>query len=229
MIAFVRSLFLHRNQRAFMMLACLATAIQVSGQDSNRAHAPIQPPGSNPSTASSESSSDLLDELLRAEETPPRKPRPAAGEDLGADPPRHPILRVGEQMARVEELLRRQQTSAPTQRLQVRIVRGLDALIASAEQQAGPGSSRQPQDRRSEQNRAAGKGAANSAGMANAASPDAAAAGPVSPDGVWMNRIWGHLPDRLRSEIQTPVHETFLPAYERIITEYYKRLNEVDR
>jgi hypothetical protein len=39
-------------------------------------------------------------------------------------------------------------------------------------------------------------------------------------------RIWGNLPDKLRDEMQASISEQFLPKYERLIEEYYKRLAE---
>ena len=41
-----------------------------------------------------------------------------------------------------------------------------------------------------------------------------------------MRRIWGQLPDKVRDEMQAPMSEKFLPKYERLIEEYYKRLAE---
>ena len=41
--------------------------------------------------------------------------------------------------------------------------------------------------------------------------------------------VWGTLPERLRGQIQTPLQEEFLPRYERIIKQYYKRLAEQQR
>ena len=96
-------------------------------------------------------SADLLEQLLGQESdssnsAPQRRPD-TAGEDLHADSAEHPIAIVGQQMARVQKFLRRRETSAPTQQLQARIVRDLDALIAAAEQQAGRASSQPSQNR----------------------------------------------------------------------------------
>ena len=41
-----------------------------------------------------------------------------------------------------------------------------------------------------------------------------------------FRRIWGNLPDKLREEMQASLSEQFLPKYERLIEEYYKRLAE---
>jgi hypothetical protein len=47
----------------------------------------------------------------------------------------------------------------------------------------------------------------------------------VDPKQV-VGRLWGHLPDRLRHEMQSSFSEQFLPQYERLIEDYYKRLAE---
>ena len=225
-------------QQTFVALTLIvAVAIQVCGQassqpNSTRPNSPSAPPSRDRLTEPSVGSADLLEQLLGQESdssnsAPQRRPD-TAGEDLHADSAEHPIAIVGQQMARVQKFLRRRETSAPTQQLQARIVRDLDALIAAAEQQAGRASS-QPSQNRSDANRANSNGATRPAGTPSGASPREVTVRPSGQDAVWINRIWGHLPDLLRREIQTPVHETFLPPYKGVITEYYKRLSEVDR
>jgi hypothetical protein len=41
-----------------------------------------------------------------------------------------------------------------------------------------------------------------------------------------LRRMWGHLPDKVRDQMQASLSEQFLPKYERLIEEYYKRLAE---
>src|SRR5262249_13652138 len=41
-----------------------------------------------------------------------------------------------------------------------------------------------------------------------------------------LRRLWGNLPDKGRDEMQGSVCERFLPKYERLIEDYYKRLAE---
>jgi hypothetical protein len=41
--------------------------------------------------------------------------------------------------------------------------------------------------------------------------------------------VWGQLPPQLQKQIQSPTHEQFLPKYETLIIEYYKRLAEGER
>jgi hypothetical protein len=38
--------------------------------------------------------------------------------------------------------------------------------------------------------------------------------------------VWGVLPDRVRQQIQDLGDEQFLPEYEQVIRDYYRRLSE---
>jgi hypothetical protein len=38
--------------------------------------------------------------------------------------------------------------------------------------------------------------------------------------------IWGHLPDKVREQIDTLAIEEFLPSFEAMIEAYYRRLAE---
>jgi hypothetical protein len=41
-----------------------------------------------------------------------------------------------------------------------------------------------------------------------------------------LKAVWGHLPERVRQEVQNASVEQFLPKYEKLIEDYYKRLAE---
>ena len=41
-----------------------------------------------------------------------------------------------------------------------------------------------------------------------------------------VKQVWGHLPDKVRDQMQNASVESFLPKYEKLIEEYYKRLAE---
>ncbi|MCA9269945.1 MAG: hypothetical protein KDA41_15800, partial [Planctomycetales bacterium] len=41
-----------------------------------------------------------------------------------------------------------------------------------------------------------------------------------------VKRVWGHLPDRARQELQNASVEEFLPKYQQVIEEYFRRLAE---
>ena len=44
-----------------------------------------------------------------------------------------------------------------------------------------------------------------------------------------LRRFWGHLPDKVREQLQSSLSEEFLPKYERVIEDYYRRLAEDPR
>ena len=41
-----------------------------------------------------------------------------------------------------------------------------------------------------------------------------------------LKQLWGHLPPKLRDQMQSSSIEEFLPKYEKLIEEYYTRLAE---
>ena len=41
-----------------------------------------------------------------------------------------------------------------------------------------------------------------------------------------LKEVWGHLPPRVRAQMQSGAGEKFLPKYEKLIEDYYKRLAE---
>jgi hypothetical protein len=41
-----------------------------------------------------------------------------------------------------------------------------------------------------------------------------------------LKQVWGHLPARVREQMQSGMAEEFLPKYERLIEQYYQRLAE---
>ena len=41
-----------------------------------------------------------------------------------------------------------------------------------------------------------------------------------------LRRVWGHLPEKAREQMQNSIDEEFLPKYEKLIEQYYQRLAE---
>ena len=41
-----------------------------------------------------------------------------------------------------------------------------------------------------------------------------------------LKEVWGHLPARVREQMQNAASEQFLPKYEAMIEQYYERLTE---
>lgn len=164
----------------------------------------------------------LLDGL---DDVPPQRPNSSAdiaGEDLGAAKPESTLASLARLMQGVEQRMRRNDTSATTTQLQSDIAGELSKMLAAAEQQSASQSS--------------GATAGQPSAQPGETNPDGSQGDPSSRagDGVdeqadLLDAIWGTLPERLRQQIQSPLQEEFLPRYERVIKQYYKRLAEEQR
>ena len=158
------------------------------------------------------------------------------GEDIG-EPPEDDLTRIARQMRQVQQRIENKQVSTDTQELQKDIVAKLDALIKELEQQkkkcssssspsssAGDPNVQQPEQQPDQgQQQPSNQPAADSTdrlGQENAATSDAAALEAL------VKQVWGHLPDRARQEMQNATVEDFLPKYQQIIEDYYRRLAE---
>ena len=129
-------------------------------------------------------------------------------------------------MRSVERRIREKKTSSETQRIQQQIVDDLTRLIEDGQQQGrgveAPGAqqgsaasaSDEPGDR-------PGSGAAT----ASSGSPGKA----QGTQAELFLKVWGRLPEQLQQQIQSPLQEEFLPEYEPLIREYYRRLAEGER
>jgi hypothetical protein len=159
-----------------------------------------------------------LDRLLEGVETDRKQPelRQAEGEDLG-EPQRDPLVDIGKRMQAASERMSRKDTSTATQNLQMSIARDLGELIKQAESRSA---------RRNAVPRPANR-SSTEAGEAssNGDLPDVTASDDERRKNL-IDAVWGRLPERLRQQIQSPLQEEFLPRYERVIEDYYKRLSE---
>jgi hypothetical protein len=180
----------------------------------------------------------LLDDLDREllEGLPAGKTRGKADSKVPATSPQagegaesqNPLAKIAERMRSVENRIAEHDTSAATQENQALIVSDLESLLEAAKKAQQRG---KPQG---------GKGSPS--GQEGTGTGDAVAAPPrdstnriergtkEKPETAdvkdLLRRIWGHLPEKLRDEMQASVGEQFLPKYERLIEEYYKRLAE---
>jgi len=144
---------------------------------------------------------------------PPSQPH--AGEDVGTASRDDPLTNIAENMQEAGRRLRSSDTSQQTQQVQRTIVRALEQLVNEMQQQqpeASSASASSPQQEITGRER----------GAPPTTPTDVSSPLPISP----LEKIWGSLPDRIRQQIQSPSHEEFLPRYERVIEEYYKRLAE---
>ena len=51
----------------------------------------------------------------------------------------------------------------------------------------------------------------------------------LPPDDAATKQVWGHLPDRLRQEMNQYYKEQFMPKYNDMLRQYYNRLAEGDK
>lgn len=151
------------------------------------------------------------------------------------------LTRIARQMRQVQRRMEGKEVSRQTQELQERIVADLDALIKQLQQQkknSSPSSSSSPQQPRDQdvqqpdqqpdagQEKPSNKPSQQSTERLGRQSPgdiDAAAMEAL------VKRVWGHLPDRARQELQNASNEEFLPKYQQVIEEYFRRLAEETR
>jgi len=171
------------------------------------------------------------------------------GEDLGENSA-NPLESVRQSMLIAAGMLQRGTTDASTQELQSGIVQRLDELINQLEQnrsQPNRSSSKQersepqpsneqeqsPQSRQRQSEREQGPSESpelaesrpnsqipGQSGTANTVEVDLA-----DPRALQQN-VWGHLPERMRTQMQSRMVEQFLPSYREQIEAYFKALLE---
>ena len=148
------------------------------------------------------------------------------GEDLG-QAPENPLVEIGRQMRSVESRIAQRDTSEQTQSEQQKIVVALEKLLEQAKKQQASGN-------KSASGRGTGK-AGTGDGQAQPGAPQESTDRVGTPKTEapqtadvrnLLQRIWGHLPEKMRDEMQAAVSDQFLPKYERLIEEYYQRLAE---
>jgi hypothetical protein len=173
---------------------------------------------------------DLLKGLPGANKPAAPKNTPPAGEDLNeASQATDPLAIIGERMRDAQRRIAGRDTSAATQTVQKQIEADLAKLIEQAKKQCAacnkPGSGQ-------------GQQAGNTGGNPTPAPPrdstnrveqgtkEAVETADVKDV---LRRFWGHLPDKIRDQMQSSLSEEFLPKYERLIEDYYRRLAEDPR
>lgn len=151
----------------------------------------------------------------------------------------NPLLEVARTMRQVEGLIGRNDSGPSTQNLQEQIVADLDRLLDEARRRAKqckPGSSqsqqaasRRPIGQPQAKPGAGGKRPSDRPATTSAQRPTGSGR-TRRPDMTQMRKVmeelWGELPPRQREQmLQLPVEE-FLPKYELLIEEYFRRLAE---
>jgi hypothetical protein len=194
-----------------------------------------QPPAKQPAQSLDDQLLEGLDaELLKdlpgtsksADPTAPAQADPSSATPSAAT---NPLAIVSERMRDAQRRISGRDTSQGTQSVQKQIEDDLAKLIEQAKQQCAaagkPGSGQ-------------GTQAGNTGGNPTPAPPrdstnriERGTKESVETADVKevLRRFWGHLPDKMREELQSSLSEQFLPKYERVIEEYYKRLAEDPR
>jgi hypothetical protein len=210
------------------------------------------PPAKAPARTPDDLLLDGLDNRLLEElESPSAKPKDADGEadpdadvldqlgwgtDVG-DQSTDPFMMIGRQMRMAERRIGSRDASSTTQRIQRQIVEDIERLIEQMNQQAAEqqsASSRRQASRPDEQPDPDSKaGSGEHPGTSKPAQESEtqvrqreSSEARLTAMMETMQQVWGHLPARVREQMQSGMAEEFLPQYERLIEHYYQRLAE---
>lgn len=194
------------------------------------------------------------DESQRDGDAAMRERQLGEGEDLGEE--LDPLHDLGRRMKTVRGLLEGQNTSDKTQRMQREIVQDIDRLIEQARKQcacrkpsagssslaknsppSGKGTPDKPSARPDETASSRSPAGQSAVGQPQV-SQSRPATEPTDPadaqraDGAgdeltrMLKDVWGHLPARVREQMQNASREQSLSKYDRLIEQYYRRLAE---
>jgi hypothetical protein len=208
-----------------MKLTLLAALLALAAAD--------EPPKPKPSSLDQQLLDGLDRELLQG--LPGGAKTPAAPSDKSAPgasnqvPSDNPLAKIAERMRQAENRLAQRDTSPETQAVQKQILAELAQLLEQARQQQASGQNKPGKSGGGDRPSGAGSGNPSPApprDSTNRIEQGTKEAVETTDVKDLMRRIWGHLPDKLREEMQQSLREQFLPKYERLIEEYYKRLAE---
>ena len=146
----------------------------------------------------------------------------------------NPLILIKQHMHVVKKRLAESHSGQATQKMQARIVKDLDHLLSkleSSEQQQSSSMQRQPpepsQKPEKPQNSASQKTPSQTSQSAKQAGQTAVAERiQKNSSRALLKAIWGHLPDRLREQLEQRADLVFLPQYELLIERYFKALLE---
>ena len=196
------------------------------------------PDADQESTDRDKPAADKLDDSLDDELL--RDLGPAEGETDNAD---DPLVRIGRKMQEVERLIAQLEPGEPTQKLQRDIVSEIDELLKEArrqrsQQQSSANKQRQQSrrdkpDQPKQQQPAGGQpdeGGNDPARDSTARlRPEASSEPDIGQMQDMLRELWGHLPEHERQQVINSTIEKFVPKYESLIKEYFKRLSEATR
>ncbi len=150
----------------------------------------------------------------------------SAGSDAPAE---NPLQLIGRRMQQVHQRLSERDVSPDTQQTQQRIIAELDELIAALNTQQQSTVQQKQQQRKSTPRNGSsedkgGQQAARDGSQQTGSEP--AIAEETSAMRQASGEVWGHLPERLRRQLQSSGAIEFLPKYRQLIEDYYQRLSE---
>jgi len=157
-----------------------------------------------------------------------------SGEPVSSDP----LTRVSERMRQVEIRIADQNTATETQQIQKKIISELDILIAQMEKQCQQSSGGKPKSKPKPNQQKKPEPKPNQGEATQQASDDPASESTDRVQSaediqtkmeeleVLVKKVWGHLPPRVREQMQNAESERILPQYESLIEAYYQRLAE---
>lgn len=173
------------------------------------------------------------------------------GEDIGAaDAPadnENPLFRIEQKMRQVEQRLAEQDASESTQNLQQEIAKELAQLLEQLQQQQqqqqNQNSSQQQQQQNQQQQTNSQQQQNQKQNASNRSNQPASKPAreseertgkteeKIKPEDLQelFQRAWGNLPAQVRERMRSAAQEQFLPKYETLIEDYYKRLAEEGR
>jgi hypothetical protein len=153
-----------------------------------------------------------------------------------------PLGKLSRRMREVEDRLGARQAGGDTQKLQQRIVGDIDALIEELQRKQRKSSQSQSSQGSQDSRRSQPKPSSSQSGSAGTGTTQTAQGdGPSreSTDAVRKDRqerpdlaeiqaqlkeLWGHLPEKAREEMLQSSVDEFLPKYQLLIEEYFRRL-----
>lgn len=148
----------------------------------------------------------------------------------------NPLAQIADRMRVVQRQIEKKNTSTQTQLLQREIVDDLSTLIEQLQKQCQQcsGGNAKPSSSASSKPGKPGAGSGGAGEPSNKpASESTDRLGDEKSDEEQLSEmknmlkeLWGHLPAKVREQMQSGAVERFLPKYETLIEAYYKRLAE---
>lgn len=194
-------------------------------------------PRSGANAARSDSSEDPNAADRRHTATGDRQLLDDLGEDIEWKSQRDPIVQIGDQMMKAAHWISQNKTAQETQDLQQSIVQALDGLIqqtrrSNKARKSGtnnpPPAARRDSVKQPGDQSPAAESDAQSQARENLEENTERATQSLDMEEmqILIKEIWGHLPPKAREQMLKSYGERFLPQYEELIVEYFKRLAE---